>query len=412
VFAYALNPVVNRITFGGKFGGKNMARGIHKLSARTVASASEPGKLGDGGGLVLQVARGGSKSWLFRFMVDGREHVMGLGPYPAVSLADAREKAASARKQRAEGVDPLAAKRAQRASARSALTFADCAGRYIAAHEASWENAEHRRQWRATLQQYVHPFIGALPVVAVDTDAVRRALEPIWTAKPETAGRVRGRIESVLDWATANKLRNGDNPARWKGHLEHLLAERVKVPVHHAALPYAALPNFMTMLRQQAGVAARALEFAILTAARAGEVFGARWEEVDLAAAVWTVPAERMKGGRIHRVPLSDPARAVLAATGTKAGLAFTAKRGKPLPPKAMRKVLERMGRSDATPHGFRSTFRDWAAERTDFAGEVIEMALAHAVRNKAEAAYRRGDLFEKRRALMDKWSTYCGGRT
>jgi integrase len=307
-------------------------------------------------------------------------------------------------------VDPLAAKRAQRASARSALTFADCAGRYIAAHEASWENAEHRRQWRTTLQQYVYPLIGSLPVVAVDTDAVRRALEPIWMAKPETAGRVRGRIESVLDWATANKLRTGDNPARWKGHLEHLLAERVKVPVHHAALPYTAVPGFMRELHAQDGVAARALEFAILTAARAGEVFGARLEEVDLAAAVWTVPAERMKGGRIHRVPLSDPARAVLAATGTTAGLAFTAKRGKPLPPKAMRTLLERMGRADATPHGFRSTFRDWAAERTDFAGEVIEMALAHAVRNKAEAAYRRGDLFEKRRALMDKWGTYCAG--
>jgi integrase len=307
--------------------------------------------------------------------------------------------------------DPLAAKQAQRASARSALTFADCAGRYITAHEASWENAEHRRQWRTTLQQYVYPLIGSLPVVTVDTDAVRRALEPIWTDKPETAGRVRGRIESVLDWATANKLRTGDNPARWKGHLEHLLAERVKVPVHHAALPYAAVPGFMRELHGQDGIAARALEFAILTAARAGEVFGARWDEIDMAAAVWTVPPERMKGGRVHRVPLSDPARAVLAATGTTAGFAFAAERSKPLPPKAMRALLERMGRADATPHGFRSTFRDWAAERTDFAGEVIEMALAHAVRNKAEAAYRRGDLFEKRRTLMGHWAAYCGGR-
>jgi len=350
-------------------------RAIHRLTARAVASASKPGKLGDGGGLCLQVAKGGSKSWVFRFMAAGHEHEMGLGPYPAISLAQARQKAADVRTQRATGIDPLAAKRSQRASLALAnvksQTFAQCVAAYIASHEAGWGNREHRRQWDATLQAYALPLIGALSVHGIDTGLVMRVLEPIWATKAETAGRVRGRIEVVLDWAKVRGYREGENPARWKGHLEHLLPPRSVVqPVkHHAALPYARLPEFMGALREQQGVAVGALEFLILTAARMGEVMAATWSEIDLAGKVWAIPRERMKAGKEHRVPLGDRALAILNALPREGVFIFPGawKHGKPISKMAMPDLLERVGYAEATVHGFRSTFRDWAAECTDF---------------------------------------------
>jgi integrase len=287
---------------------------------------------------------------------------------------------------------------------------------YIAAHERGWRNPTHRAQWRATLNAYVHPTIGDLAVASIATDDVLRVLQPIWQAKPETASRVRGRIEAVLDYAAARGWRQGENPARWRGHLANLLPARAKVArvVHHAALPWQEIGAFMARLRQHRATAARALEFTVLTAARTGEVIGARWPEVGMDAAVWTVPAERMKGHRAHRVPLSAAALAVLRhmlplrpAEGD--GFVFPGLRpGKPLSNMAMLKLLERMGHGDLTVHGFRSAFRDWCEEATHTPQAVAEAALAHAVADKVEAAYRRGDLFAKRAALMEEWAAFC----
>jgi integrase len=387
-----------------------MARTVHKLTAREVVNARKPGKLGDGGGLALQVAKGGSKSWLFRFMAEGREREMGLGPYPAVTLAQAREKAAACRAQRADGVDPLAAKRAVQAAARPTVTtFAEAAAKYIEAHGTSW-GATHVQQWESTLADHASPIIGTLAVGAVGTDHLMAILKPIWANTPEMARRLRGRIECVLDWAAAHKLRSGDNPARWRGHLAHLLPTRASPVKHHAAMPYNELPAFMAALRARGGVSAHGLEFTILTALRSGEARGARWDEIDTEGRVWTVPAERMKEGKLHRVPLSNAALAVLAQrTRDNAHVFPGQRRGKPIQKLAMPGVLESMGRNYVTVHGFRSTFRDWAAERTDFPSEVVEMALAHTIGSAVEAAYRRGDLFDKRRALMEEWGTYCG---
>jgi integrase len=394
-----------------------MARTIGKLTALAVSQAKRRGYYGDGGGLFLQVSAGGSKSWVFRYKVDGKLREMGLGPVHTVGLADARQKALNCRKARLDGRDPIDERRASRMAAKldaaKAMTFQACAERYIAAHKAGWRNPKHAAQWPATLGTYVYPVFGSLPVQAVDVGLVLKAIEPIWTTKPETAGRVRGRIESVLDWATARGYRRGENPARWRGHLENLLPKKGKVRrvEHHAALPYAELAAFMTALRQQEGVAACALEFAILTAARTGEVIGARWEEINLAEKLWTIPAKRMKAGKEHRVPLSDAALAILEelAKVREADFVFPGGRhGRPISNMAMLMTLRRMGRGDLTAHGFRSSFRDWAAERTTFPAEVAEMALAHTLSDKVEAAYRRGDLFQKRRQLAEAWAKFC----
>ncbi|MEX2249161.1 MAG: integrase arm-type DNA-binding domain-containing protein [Parvibaculum sp.] len=373
-----------------------MARGIHKLSAAKVAKTTAPGRYGDGGGLWLQVAAGGSRSWLLRFMLDGKAREMGLGALATVTLAEARERARDARKALGEGIDPIEARAAQRGALRAdaarAMTFRAAAGAYIEAHRPGWKNAKHASQWGATLESYAYPVIGALPVAAVDVALVLKCIEPIWTAKPETAGRVRGRIEAVLDWAAARGYRTGDNPARWKGHLDTLLPARGKVaPVqHHPALPYAEVPAFMAALRERDDIGARALEFTILPAARTGEAIGARLSEIDLETALWIVPPQRMKAGREHRVPLTPRAVAIVRALPRDARGDFLfpgAKAGHPISNMTMLQTLRRMGRDDLTVHGFRSTFLDWAAELTAFTAEVAEMALAHAVGDKVAAA-------------------------
>jgi integrase len=389
---------------------------IGKLTSLSVRQARRRGLYGDGGGLFLQVSESGAKSWVFRFKEADRLRVMGLGPAHTITLAEARDRARECRKLRLDGIDPIEARRAERAQAKldaaKAVTFAECADAYITAHKAGWRNPKHAAQWPATLATYVNPTFGVLPVQAIDTALVTRVMEPIWTKKPETASRVRGRIESILDWATARGYRQGENPARWRGHLENLLPRRSKVRrvEHHAALPYSELSAFMLALRQQEGVAARALELTILTAARTGEVIGARWEEINIAERLWSVPAERMKAGREHRVPLCGKALEIVEEMRAIGGnfIFPGGKRGKPLSNMAMTMLLRRMGHGDQTVHGFRSTFRDWAAERTNFPAEVAEMALAHAVTDKVEAAYRRGDLFEKRRALAEAWAKFC----
>jgi len=394
-----------------------MARIIGKLTAMAVSQAKGRGYYGDGGGLFLQVSASGAKSWVFRFKEAGKLREMGLGPVHTIGLAEARQRAQDCRKARLDGRDPIEARRAERLAARldpaKAMTFQACAERYVAAHKAGWRNVKHAAQWAATLTPYAYPFFGKLPVQGVDVGLVLRAIEPIWTTKPETAGRVRGRIESILDWATARGYRQGENPARWRGHLENLLPSRSKVRrvKHHAALPYVEIGGFLAEVRRQDGIAARALEFAILTAARTGEVIGARWSEVNTANRLWTIPADRMKGGREHRIPLSDAALAIveqMAAIRCGEFVFPGAKAKRPLSNMAFLMLLRRMNRGDLTAHGFRSTFRDWAAERTGFPAEVAEMALAHAVGDKVEAAYRRGDLFQKRRQLSDAWAKFC----
>ena len=394
-----------------------MARTIGKLTALAVAQAKRRGYFGDGGGLFLQVSATGAKSWVFRFKEAGRLREMGLGPTHTISLAEARQKALECRKLRLDGLDPIERRRAIRRQAKldaaKAISFEECATRYIDSHKAGWRNPKHAAQWPSTLATYVNAIFGDVPVQAVDVGLVMKALEPIWTEKPETAGRVRGRIESILDWATARGFRHGENPARWRGHLENLLPKKAKVRrvEHHAALPYAEIGGFMAELRRQQGIAACALQFALLTAARTGEVIGACWDEFDLAAGLWTVPAMRMKTGKEHRVPLSGSALAIVEGIAAirQGDFVFPGGRtGRPLSNMSMLAVLHRMGRGELTTHGFRSSFRDWVAERTNFPTEVAEMALAHAVGDKVEAAYRRGDLFRKRRDLAEAWARYC----
>ncbi|MCJ2142259.1 tyrosine-type recombinase/integrase [Methylobacterium sp. E-066] len=383
-----------------------------------VSRTREPGLYADGGGLYLQVTHADARSWIFRFMLNGRARSMGLGSLHTLTLAEARNKATECRKLCLDGIDPIEARQRVRSAAQldaaKAMTFDACAEAYIEAHKKGWRNEKHVDQWRNTLATYASPVFGALPVQAVDTGLVMRVIEPIWGDKTETATRVRGRIESVLDWAATRGYRQGENPARWRGHLQNLLPKRSKVQrvEHYAALPFVQIGEFIASLRQQNGTSPLALEFTILTAARTGEVIGATWDEIDLAEWAWTVPAERMKGGREHRVPLCAQALRILErfrALDDK--YVFPGgKRGKPLSNMAMLELLKRMGRADLTVHGFRSTFRDWAAETTHFPNEMVEMALAHIIENKVEAAYRRGDLFQKRRELMDAWAVYCVG--
>jgi integrase len=393
-----------------------MTQTIHRLSALKIANLKQRGMYADGGGLYLQVSENGSRSWIFRFKQNGRSRDMGLGSLTAVILATAREIAADCRRKRSAGLDPIETRKADRleaqlAAARS-VTFDQCRDAFIEAHKAGWRNAKHKGQWTNSLATYVTPVLGSMPIQSVDVALVMKVLEPIWSTKPETASRVRGRIERVLDWAKVRSLRQGENPARWRGHLDALLpAHRtVRKVKHHAALPYSEIGTFMAALKTREAVAARALEFTILTAARTGEVLGARREEIDFQAKVWVVPPSRMKSGREHRVPLSRPAISVLKEMHRHQGdLVFPGdRRGKPLSNMAMLMMLRRMDRAELTAHGFRSTFRDWAAECTNFPAEVAEAALAHVVGDKVEAAYRRGDLFEKRRRLMESWATYC----
>jgi integrase len=390
------------------------------LTTLKVERLSEPGRYGDGGGLWLQVSqldpdKPCTKAWLFRFTLGGKARQMGLGAADAVTLAQARDLRDDARKQVRAGIDPIAARKAAKAqqalAAATAMTFKQAAIATIAAREAGWDNAEHRRQWSKTLETYVYPTVGALPVAAVDTGLVLKCLEPIWTTKRTTAERVRGRIEAVLDWATARGYRSGDNPARWRGHLEHLLSKQAEATKHHPALGYSDLPAFMERLRARPGLTARALEFTILTATRTGESINAKRAEID--GTTWTVPPERMKGTkdkrREHRVPLSTAAATLLNDLHTEGEFLFPGVRvGRALHPKAMNELLASMS-VNATVHGFRSTFKDWASECTAYPNEISEMALAHAIPSKVEASYRRGDLFEKRRRLMEDWAQFCG---
>jgi integrase len=355
-------------------------------------------------------------------MLNGKAREMGLGPLALYGLADARAKALDARRLRHEGIDPIEHRRAEKAaralSDAKGITFKHCAESYIGSHRAGWRNNKHADQWKATIATYAEPIIGALPVQSIDTALVLKVIEPIWTAKAETASRLRGRLENILDWAKVRGYRDGENPARWRGHLDKLLPARGKVSKveHHAALPYTELPAFMAKLRTREATAARALEFAILTGARTGEVIGARLDEINERENVWTVPADRMKAGKEHRVPLAVRALGIVNGIDRQsdeqsdAGAFVFAgeKPTKPLSNMALLMLLRRMGRDDLTAHGFRSTFRTWAAERTNFPREVIEAALAHTIGNKVEAAYQRGDMFEKRRRLMEAWAQFC----
>lgn len=389
-----------------------------KLSATEVSRLKKPGYYGDGGNLWLQVGPTGGKSWIFRYTLHGKARHMGLGKYGKrdVSLKEARDEAGKARKLLRDGVDPInernARREAARAAAASSKTFDQCAEAYILSHKAGWGNTKHAAQWTSTLKNYASPVFGHMPVDQIDTALVMRVLEPIWQTKTETASRVRGRIESVLSWAKTHGYCSGENPARWRGHLQNLLPKRSKVQKvkHFAALPYQEIGEFITQLKQQPGVAARGLEFAILTAARSGEVRGATWGEINIKEKLWTIPAERMKAEKEQEIPLSDAVVKLLKSLPRMEGSnqVFPAPRGGALSDMALSAVLKRMGHRDITVHGFRSSFRDWAGETTAYPREVIEHALAHQIKDKAEAAYARGTLLPKRRRLMADWSEYC----
>jgi integrase len=382
---------------------------INRLTARAVETKRNRGHYADGGGLVLQISKWGTKSWIFRYQRDGRERHMGIGPVHTLSLIEARERARECRRLLLDGRDPIdertAERRRRQIEAARAMTFTQCAEAYIAAHQAGWTNRKHRTQWSSSVEAYAFPVMGDLPVAAIDTALVMKCLEPMWKAKPETAKRVRGRIEAVLDWAAVRGFRSSENPARWRGHLDKLLPApgKVRATSHFPAIAWTDLAAFMADLRACEPISARALEFTILTAARTGEAVAARWSEFDLAAKTWTIPAARMKAKRDHRVPLSPRVLEILSDIPRHSEKVFD------LGNSALLNALKRMGRADLTVHGFRSTFRDWAAETTAYPNHVVEMALAHLVSDKVEAAYRRGDLLEKRRRLMEEWARYCG---
>ncbi len=389
---------------------------LNKLNSLTAARARDSGLYGDGGGLYLQVAKHGARSWIFRYKIKGRSRYAGLGPAHTVTLAEARAKATDARRLLLEGQDPIEARRATLAAAHlekaNSLTFREACEHCITVHRAGWKNQKHASQWRATLEAYAYPLLGALPVAAVDTGLVVRVLEPIWTTKPETAKRLRGRIERVVDFARVRGWRAGENPARWRGHLDHVLAKRSKGQLvkHHAAMPFGDVPAFLGELQKRAGMAPLALAFLLLTAARTNEVIGANWNEIDLKDAVWTIPAHRMKAGREHRVPLTNRAIEILRGVTRVADNPHVfsgQRRGAGLSNMAMLELMRNM-RPGLTVHGFRSSFRTWIAERTNFSADVAEAALAHTVSSKVEAAYQRGDLFDKRRRLMEAWAQFC----
>ena len=401
----------------------NMARQQNRLTALQVTKLSKPGLYGDGGGLTLQITPAGVKSWLHRYMIDGKSFAMGLGPTHTVDLAEARRKALEGRRLLLDGVNPLLARNQQQVAAKLAetnmMTFDQCAEAYIQAQKPSWKNAKHAKQWSSTLKTYASPVFGAAPVADVDTGLVVKCLAPIWESKTETATRVRGRIESVLGWATTSGYRTGENPARWKGHLENLLAtiSKVRRTKNHPALPWQQAGAFVHALRAREGVAALALEFLVLTACRSGEVRGALWAEFDLDGRLWTIPAARMKGAREHQIPLSDPAVRILAALPKDSDIVFPGTKGQALSDMSLTAVVRRMGgRHDwvdadgarVTVHGFRTTFRMWAAEMTNYPREVAEHSLAHQLPDAVERAYQRGSQFTKRTSLMSDWAVYC----
>lgn len=389
-----------------------MPRVAKGLVAKQVEKMKTPGLYADGNGLYLQVKDSGAKSWIFRYSAPGgKRREMGLGPVSLLSLAEAREKALELRKGVVmQGLDPIEAKKAKAAIAvLNGMTFERCALDYIAGMSGQWSNSKSEAQWTTSLTSYAFPVIGDSSVADIDTSAVLRVIEPIWNEKTETASRIRGRIESILDYAKVRGYRSGDNPARWKGNLEHILPARAAVaPVeHHTSLDYSEIPEFWLSLQKQLGMGARALALCILTATRSGEVIGARWDEIDLDKAIWVIPAARMKARQEHQVPLSPAAVSLLRDLPRTGDFCFPGqKQGEHISNMTMTAVLKRMD-VEATAHGFRSSFRTWAAEKTDFPHEVCEAALAHTVADKVVAAYQRGTFFEKRRALMQKWASY-----
>lgn len=411
-----------------------MPKRARELSPLAVSRLTKPGlhAVGSPAGLYLQISERGARSWILRTMIGGRRRDMGLGAYPDVPLALAREKARQRREQIENGIDPIAERKAARASLKSeaarSVTFDEVARRVIAKKTPEFRNAKHAAQWPSTLSTYASPVIGTLPVDQIELGHITEILTPIWHTKTETATRLRQRIETVLDYATTHGLRSGPNPARWKGHLDHVLSKpgKIRRVRHHPALPIDETPGFFSELRQRDGMAAKALAFTILTAIRSNEVRAAEWSEIDLEGRLWTIPAERMKMENEHRVPLSDEAIAILRALPRMAGqeLVFPAPRGSQMSDATLSAVIKRMheravaeGRAGwldpkqgriVVPHGFRSTFRDWCSERTSYPRDVAEMALAHAIGDKVEAAYRRGDLMEKRRRMMAEWARFC----
>jgi integrase len=411
-YTYPYSTIHQR-TMGTRMG--KMPRQTNRLAARAVTTTTKPGLHADGGGLYLQVTKAGAKSWIYRFALNKRTRDMGLGPLQTVSLADARDLAGRARALTASGIDPIVERddrlAADAAAVRHGTSFGACAEEYIRLKQDGWKNAKHRQQWPNTLKTYVYPVIGDKHVRDVSKRDIVDILEPIWTEKPETARRVRSRIEIVIDMAIAADLRESENPARL-GVLKFLLPSQASKSAHHPALPYDQISGFVADLRKQEGIAALALEFIILTATRTSETLNARWSEIDNG--IWTISGDRMKSGREHRVPLSDRAVKLLETLPRMRGNdhVFPGQKAKrPLSNMACLVLLKRMARDDLTVHGFRSTFRDWCAEQTDCPRDVAEMALAHSIGNKVEAAYRRGDLFEKRRGLMEAWADYCGGQ-
>jgi integrase len=398
-----------------------MARQINRLTALRVQRETKVGLHPDGGGLYLRVTASGGKFWVLRYMLEGKAREMGLGAVHSVSLAEARQKALDYRKLLSDGVDPISAREAglkqTRLEALRSKTFKECAESYIASYESSWKNEKHKWQWHNTLERFVYPIMGELPIQEIDTNLVLQVLEPIWQKKTETATRVRGRVELIIDWATSRDYRKGENPARWRGHLKNLLPAPSKIHKvkHLPSLPYQEIGSLIQALHRQEGMAALAMEFAVLTASRTSEVLRMTWDEVDLTKQIWKLSEERMKAGREHRVALSDDAvellekhREILKQTGVKTPYVFAGNRGKPMSNMAMLMLLRRMKIKGATVHGFRTTFRVWAAEKTNFQIEVGKAAIAHKTGDKAEEAYQRSDFFEKRRHLMNAWARYC----
>ena len=393
-----------------------MAKNVNRLKALQVKQLKEPGWYPDGRGLYLQVSNTGTKSWVYRYEKDGKERRHGLGSFLDVSLENARNAADHSRQLRRNGIDPIDHNRKLETNrlleTAKGVTFKECAIAYIDSHKAGWKNSKHESQWSNTLETYAYPFVGKLSVQDIDVGLVMNVLEPIWFTKTETASRVRQRIENILDWAKVRNYRTGENPAQWKGHLDKLLPKRTKVQKvkHHNAMPYADLPDYFRKLRKVDTLASKALAFAILTATRSNEARESKWSEIDLKAGIWTIPDERMKAGRMHRVPLTNECLAILKETELLKVNDFVfpgLRKDKSITDAALLKQLK-LTHPTLTVHGFRSSFRDWCAEMTNYPRELAESALAHTLKDQTEAAYQRGDMFEKRRKLMDAWATYC----
>ncbi len=395
-----------------------IARRTNRLTAADLRR-KKPDMYPDGGGLYLQVSIASdgvsiNRSWIFRYAIGGRTHDMGLGSIHTINLVEARARARKCRQLLLDGINPLEQRSSERTAqaleSAKAVSFEECAHRFINAHRDSWRNGKHALQWPRSLAMHIFPTLGKIPVGAIDTPLIVKALSKVWDTAPETASRIRGRIEAILDWATVAGLRQGDNPARWGGHLEHLLpAPRKRIKRHHAAMPYREVPSFMHKLRAVDSIGARALEFAVLTASRRGETLGATWDEVDFDAKTWAVPGTRMKNGETHDVPLSARCMEILTEMRAKASgdLIFPGREGQ-LAAATFERLLKTLGHDDITVHGFRSTFRDWAGEDTNFDRETIETALAHQVGSAVERAYRRARGLEKRRKLMEAWAQFC----